>query len=627
MGSRAKDLEVLIEKARVDYHILNQPTVSDEVYDAWVDELRLLESGSSSVTAVGAPPHSEWVKVRHEIPMGSLDKVNVHEEFRDWAEKLSSEGFLVTEKLDGISVALQYENGKFVRGLTRGDGTTGEDITRNVCRMQGIPPTLSRSFTGQIRGEILCTLSDFKVHFPDYSNPRNTAGGISNRLDGEGSQHLTVLVYQIGDSNDPIPPHRSEHMSLLSDLGFKTPNWYEAGDAHGVYRLWHVYEMSKRLELNYVIDGLVVEVNDHAQLLALGELNGRPKGAVAYKFSPVTRTTTLRCILCPTGASGRQTPVALFDEVDLLGTKVTNASLYNWRYVRELGLDIGAQILVARANDVIPRVLEVVQKTGTTAEPPMKCVSCGTTSEWEGEYLICPNTTSCPAQSTGRLLQYVKSLNILEWGDSVMERLVEAGLVSSVPDLYKLSQDKLETIERMGTKSAKKLLDNLWAKNPIPLETFLGALSIPGCGESILSLVVDAGYDTLESIRSVTYDQLLVISGLGPSRAQTIRSWVEEHWDLVTRSLDAGLRIQERVKGHLSGKSFCFTGRTEQKRSDLEEMVRAAGGTVKDRAGKGLTYLVMADPSSGSTKAQAARKHGTETISEEAFLSLVSNHG
>lgn len=621
--NRADELEKLIAEAVEDYYVKNAPKVPDEVYDAWVDELKGLRPCSPQVTSVGAPPVSEWKKVRHEIPMGSLDKVNTPDELGEWLAKIGDpQELLVTEKLDGISIAIQYDNGDFVRGATRGNGIEGEDISQNVARMQGVPSRLPKPFTGELRGEILCTLSSLAEHFPDYANPRNTAGGISSRLDGVGCEHLTVLLYQVAEGADELEL-RSAHMLLLEELGFKTPNWYATPQLSTVEEVWNSYQQAKRAQLDYAIDGLVVELNDLACSLALGEDNGRPRGAIAFKFAPPSRETVLRAIQSPTGASGRRTPVAVFDEVNLLGTRVTNASLYNWAYINTLGLDIGAKILVARANDVIPRVTQVVSGTGTVAQPDMKCEACGAESVWEGEYLVCPNTSDCPAQAVGRLHRYVKALNILEWGEGIFEKLVVGGLARNVSDLYRLTQEQLEGVERMGAKSASKLLDTLWSKNPIPLESFFGALSIPGCGESMLTLVVDAGYDTLASLRSVTYDQLLTIKGLGPVRAKTLSDWLITHWSLVDSTLATGLKLKERVRGNLTGKSFCFTGKSNRKRSELEDLVRGAGGTVKGTVGNGLTYLVMADPNSGSTKAVAAKKHGTETISEDEFLTMV----
>jgi len=620
---RITELEKLIAAARDQYYTSNDPKVSDATYDAWVDELRDLCPTSAQIRSVGSSisPQSPWKKVSHEIPMGSLDKVNSPIEMAKWLKDHDAGEVLVTEKLDGISIALRYEKGLLTQAATRGDGLEGEDITRNVAKMMGVPSRIPDQGIVQLRGEIICTLSSLAKNFPGYANPRNTAGGISNRLDGEGSEHLTVLVYRIAEGADTLPT-RSLQLEYIHKLGFKTPNSYVTESPE---TLWEEYQATKRGQLDYAIDGLVVEINDVTKQDALGEKDGRPNGSVAFKFVPVAKETVLRQIDNQTGGAGHITPVAIFDEVNLLGTKVTRSSLYNWKYIRDLGLDLGARILVARANDVIPRVVEVVEPVGSVAEPPKECPSCGAATDWDGEYLVCTDTANCPAQTLGRLSRYIKSLNILEWGEAVLERLVSSGMVKNVPDLYRLDQKQLASIDRMGEKSAQKLLANLWEKNPLPLESFFGALSIPGCGESMIRLVVDAGYDTLDKLKSVTYEQLLGIKGLGPVRSETLSNWFAHGGRDVIHDIThcTDLRLKERVKGTLTGKSFCFTGKTSAKRADLEDMVRNAGGSVKGSVGKGLTYLVMADPNSSSTKAQAAKKNGTETISESDFLKMV----
>lgn len=616
--SRADELETLLRQARHKY-TAGESTVTDAVYDAWKDELLTLRADSPEIRAIGAVPVTAWSKVRHEILMGSLEKVNSPEELVAWrnAYGASEEPLLVTEKLDGISIALIYTNGVLSRAVTRGDGEVGEDITPNVRRMKGIPQTLS-GVNAHLRGEVIITKSDLARHFPGYKNTRNSAAGLAKRLDGSGVEHLTVLVYQIAEGFDA--PLRHMHLIQLQKWGFKTPNWcvHVAPEEE-----WQEYQLSKRDALDYDIDGLVVEVDNLTKQLALGEKDGRPHGARAFKFAAPARQTILRKIENQTGATGRVTPVAVFDTVDLLGTSVTNASLYNWKYIRDLGLDIGAKILVARANDVIPRVTELVEGTGTLAAHPTECTSCGGSLEWDGEYLVCLNQAQCPAQALGRLQRYIKELNILEWGEAVLERLLEAGLVKDVVDLYSLTQDQLAGIERMGEKSAATLLKTLWAKNPIPVEQFLGALSIPGCATSTISMIMDAGFDTLTLIRTLTLTQLQGVKGLGPIKSEAIYQWLQTNSSVIDAVLAKGVRLSDRVKGTLTGLSFCFTGKTKTKRPELEAMVKNAGGTVKSSVGKGLSYLVMSDPNSGSSKAQAAAKHGTKTISEDDFLGLV----
>ena len=630
-SARIKELEGLITKARQDYYIQHAPTVSDEVYDAWMDELRDLQSNSYAVMAIGAPvPEvTEWKKVQHTIPMGSLDKVNSMAELTSWIMKTGTEQYehlLVTEKLDGISIHVKYIDGAFSQAVTRGDGLVGEDISVNVARMKGIPGRLRDvKFTGSLRGEIILKKKDLVEHFPEKANPRNAASGVSKRYDGKGCEHLWVFFYQVAEGREF--ERESEQFEWLRDQGLTIPNWYVTAMAPSIktpHDLWVEYQQSKRDSLEYEIDGLVVRLNDLTKQMALGEENGNPKGAVAFKFAPMTRETTCRQIVVETAGTGRITPVAVFDPIRLVGAEVTRASVYNWTNIRQLGLDVGAKILVARANDVIPRVVQVTRSTGTVAAPPTTCSSCGTTIVEDGEYLICPNTAKCPAQAVGRIKRYVRELDIKEWGDTLIEKLVTGGLVKSPADLYRLTVEQVSAIDRMGDKSAQTVLGTLAAKNPIHLENLLGALSIPLCGTITIKLLIDAGLDTWEKIQAADPAIMSTIQGLGTVKTGALKTWIGEvGLKLMADMLDAGVKIAPKIHGTLTGRSFCFTGPASRPRGELEDLVRMAGGEVKNSVTKKLTYLVMADPNSKSTKAQAARKNGTKVLSEEDFLSMV----
>ena len=625
---RIPELEQLLLKARDDYYN-GQPSVADDVYDAWKDELAELRPGSPAVTAIGAPPPevSEWKKVQHSIPMGSLDKVQTLDELTKWLLDCAAmnDRLFVTEKLDGMSISIHYESGAFSQASTRGDGTTGEDISVNVAKMRGVPGQLPKRFSGSVRGEVIITKSDFAAHFVnDYENTRNAASGISKRHNGKGCELLQVVFYQVVDGKDF--EHEAEQFEWLEEMGFKIPNWYVTLMLPGVktpHDLWVEYQQTKRAELDYEIDGLVVRVDNMVKQIALGEKDGKPKGAVAFKFAPITRESVLRDIQNQTGGMGVITPVAVFDPIRLVGVTVTNASLYNWRYIRDLGVDVGARILVARANDVIPRVVKVTMGTGSVVQPPEKCPSCGGKTEFAGEHLMCTNVGECPAQTEGRIKRYVKSLKMLEWGDILIEKLVAKGLVKTVADLYRLSEEDLAGLDRMGKKSAQNARATLWEKNPIPLEDLLGSMSIRLCATSTLKLAVDAGYDTLEKLKAVTAPQLMEIEGFGPEQSEALVDWFKKYPTLVDDVLTAGVNIKHRIKGNLTGKSFCFTGPSKRPRNDLEDMARAAGGEVKGSVSKKLTYLVTPGDGWTSTKLQAAKKNGTHCISEEDFLKMV----
>ena len=620
---RISELEDKVQQARNEYYN-GEPSVSDAVYDAWLDELKELQADNPAVVSVGAPVSeiSEWPKVRHLALMGSLDKVQTPHEMIEWAGKLQrpNEIFLVTEKLDGISISLRYENGFLQQALTRGDGEVGEDITPNVRKMKGVPVNLAGLGPLLVRGEIVLLKDDHKTYFADKANPRNAASGTSKRFDGKGCEHLTVVVYQIVEGLDFDT--EEAQFNLLSQSGFKVPGWKVVHNASAIVDVWREYESTLRDPLAYEIDGLVVRLNDLPYQLSLGDTHGRPNGAVAFKFTPPARETVASEVIWQVGGTGRITPVAVFEEVNLLGTRVTRASLYNQAYIEEIGFDVGARILVVRANDVIPRVSEVVTPTGTVAQAPKVCPVCSAETARDGEYVVCTNTIGCPAQTVGRIKQWINELRILEWGDTLIQRLVDEGLVKNVADLYRLDKARLAALERMGDRSAENVLKTLWDANPMALENFLGALSIPLCATSIIKLVIDAGYDSLEKIQGASVEQLQAISGLGPKRAESIVSGLKQNRQLISDLLSNGVKIKAKVVGSLTGKSVCFTGKSVRKRAELESLVFHAGGTVKGSVGKGLTYLVMADPDSSSSKAVAARKNGTTCISEEDFVRM-----
>ncbi len=626
-AARVRELEGLIQDARHAYYNSSAPVVADEVYDAWVDELSRLKHDSPAVTAVGAAPISDWKKVPHTIPMGSLSKVNTLEELTSWILSTGENAFeqlLVTEKLDGLSIAVSYAEGAFSQAVTRGDGVTGEDISVNVAKMHGVPGRLPTNFTGVLRGEIVLTKSAHVKYFSDYANPRNAASGISKRYDGKGCEHLSVFFYQVADGHEF--GSEGEQFEWLGQSGLTIPNWYVTAMTPGIrtpHDLWLEYQQFKRDELDYEIDGLVVRLNNLVKQLALGEVDSRPKGAVAFKFAPMTRESVLQRIDWQVGATGRITPVAIFSPVRVLGAEITNASLYNVAYIKTLGLDVGATILIARAQDVIPRVVSVRKATGTVASGPETCPVCKAPTRMEGEYLVCSNTAECPAQTLGRIKRYVSGLDIKEWGETLLERLVEGGFVRDVPDLYRLTEPTLADIDRMGKKSAAKVIKTLWDKNPIPLEDLLGSLSIPLCGPTTVKMAMDAGFDTLDKLRATDVDALSGVDGLGPVKAQALRDWLSGHSTIVDKLLAMGIKIRERIQGNLTGMMFCFTGASQLPRADLERLAREAGAEVKNSVGKKLTYLVLADPNSNSTKAQAARKNGTKCISEAEFLQLV----
>lgn len=621
---RIKELETKIFQARNDYYN-GSPTVSDKVFDAWVDELRLLDPTSKAVTAIGSPiAPSEWKKAKHQIPMGSLDKVNLPEELEKWVKDTANadgEKLFVTEKLDGLSIEVIYENGSLHQAITRGDGETGEDVTVNVVKMGGVHSHLKHKFTGSLRGEIIMKKSIHKKHFADKANPRNAASGTCKRLDGVGVEHLDILFYQVlGDVDFRT---EAKQFNWLEQNGFTTPNFWTFANHGEVSKHWRDYQDNDRQNLDYDIDGLVIRLNDMAKQIALGEKDLRPKGAIAFKFDNEARESVIRDIIWQVGNSGRITPVAVVDPVQLVGATVTRASIYNMSYIEELKLDIGASVLVARANDVIPRIEELIKGTGKVAKPPTQCPECGGNVKFDGENLMCTNTVKCPAQVKGRIKNWIKELNLLEWGDTLVEKLVDSGKVNNIADLYLLKTDDIANLDRLGEKTAKKALETLHNNKEVALEVFLGALSIPMIGQSTIKAIMNAGCDTLERFGQLGASQFETVPGVGPTKAKFLADGLRYNQQLILDILLNGVKIKDKIVGTMTGSSVCFTGSMKTKRPVLEKMAADAGADVKGSVGKGLTYLVIADPNSTSSKAQAARKLGTKLISEEDFLDLV----
>ncbi len=617
-----------------DAYYNGQPKVSDDAYDALEDELRALAPAHPFLGKVGSPVAADaWEKARHEIPMGSLNKVTNREQLHAWVKRcdelLAKEGMgsiagdlYVAEKLDGISIELVYRDGELADGITRGDGEVGERITSNVVRMRGIPRRIARRERLSVRGEIILRISDWEEHFraAGYGSPRNTAAGAARRLDGATAHHLTIVSYDVAEELDLAT--EVEKFDLLRELGFATPNTF-AGDVDAVLRVYDDYEQGKRGGLDYEIDGLVVRANALAVQAVLGQLNRRPRGAVAFKFASVGKVTTVRKITWETGPSGRVTPLAAFDPVELVGAMVRRASLHNMANVRELGIAVGDEILVKRRNDVIPYVEEVVRHVGEAAPPPTQCAVCGQPLRVDGEYLLCTNR-SCEALLQGRIKNWIKAVGALEWGDKLVATLVDKEMVREPLDLYKLTVADIASLERHGEKSASNALEELHRRRPLRLETFLAALGIPGFAARTASLVVRAGYDDLDRLLTATVEELAAIDGLGEIKAQNIVDGLAARAEEIERLRAWGLSpVAGRSAGTLGGKSFCITGSLTRPRKELEVMIADAGGQMSTSVTKDLDYLVIADPGSRSSKAEKARRYGTTLIDEETLLRMI----
>lgn len=629
--------------------------ISDAEYDAYEDELRdevakaerdgktpdWLKDAQSFLANVGAPSKptgkQHWVKVKHEAPMGSLNKSQLQEEgadpyteFRAWYKGCVSAvrqgtgvrplNLVVSDKCDGISLSLKYDEGELVRGVTRGDGEEGEDITRNVVKMKGVRQKIP-GFSGYLRAEIVLRKSDWKKHFPGYSNPRNAASGIAKRLDGEGSEHLTVLHYQvIRVGGSPVKSKLNE-FKVLQKLGCPTPRFAEVDTVEKAIALYDAYVAKGREELDYDIDGLVFEFDDLEVMSQLGEKNHRPAGATAFKFPHDKKISSLEDKLWQVGRTGRVTPVAIFEQVRLAGANVTNASLHNISNIRRLlqegnaGRDhfcVGDKVLVSRRNDVIPYVEKFIS-AGPGKKPllpPTECPECGHTLVMDGEYLVCKNSAACPAQISGLISTWVTKIGLKGWGDTVIQALTSQDLVAEPADLYNLDPNELSEVEMSGRKigsTAHTIMKELKGKGTLlPLHVFVGSLGIPLCARSVCKMIVDAGYDTLEKMRAATVTEISAIPKLGLTKAEAFVTGMLVKADVIDNLLAAGVEIKPPADGPLKGKTVCMTGFRD---ADMTSTIEDQGGTVKSSVSRTLDYLVLKDPKSTSGKAKKARDY------------------
>jgi len=615
------------------------PTMTDAQYDALENELRAAaataspadrKTATSFLAKIGAPaPQNGWAKVKHRVPMSSLNKAQDEADMRAWAPAIrgltpiSCSDLFVMDKLDGISISLRYEHGVLAQAVTRGDGTVGEDITRNVRLMDVPNDTRDMNFTGYVRGEIVCLKSTFAKHFVGESNPRNTAAGTAKRQsDNSKCKHLTVVAFQwLPDAGDL--PTKREEVQALANAGFSIPRTSVEKNASGVQFAYDLYIASERDALDYEIDGLVIVLNDNAAWKAAGEKNHRPAGSVAYKFPHESQPTTLNDIRWQVGKSGRITPVADFDSVNLAGANVQKASLHNIANIGRiaataghLGLRKGDRITVSRRNDVIPYVEALLTTKGTAPllDPPTDCPCCGTATVMEGEYLVCPHDQTCASQIAGLVKRWIKKVGILGWGGSTIDGLCDQDIISDPADLYTLDADDVAKVEIDGRRiggNAHHFLTDLHAKSELPLHVIVGSLGIPLMGRSMCKRIVDAGHDTLDDLAFVSVDDLASIPDMGRSKAVAFREGFDARIELIMKMIENGVTIKAATTGPLLGTSICMTGFRD---ADMVDTIEDQGGAVKSGVSKTLDILVCKDPTSTSGKAQKARKYGTEVI-------------
>jgi len=639
------------------YYVLDQPEISDAEYDRMMRRLQELEAErpdlvtpESPTQRVGGKAREGFVKVRHSSPLLSLDNALNEDEMRAFDQRvrelLKGEpyDYVAELKLDGLSMAVHYENGRMVRAITRGDGKVGEDVTENARTIRSLPLRVKSEMPAfEVRGEALMTLQAFErlnarqlqQNLPPLANPRNVAAGSLRALDPAltALRQLDYSAYFLLVDGQFLRESHWESLEELSRMGFKVNSHRKkCAGLDDVLDFYHYWE-SKRDSLAYEIDGVVVKVDSILQQRQLGWTAKAPRWAIAFKFPAHQEQTVVENIGVQVGRTGTLTPVAHLKAVSISGVTVTRATLHNENEIARLGVEIGDTVLVERSGDVIPKVVRVV-KQGDDRRPfrmPKHCPVCGgEIVREEGEAASRCINTNCPARLKESVLHFAARgvMDIDGMGDVLVDQLVTRGIVKSVADIYGLTLEQLMELERMGQKSAEKVLRNIDASRKQALPRVLNGLGVPFVGERTAQILAET-FGSVDAIAAADEETLQQAEEVGPKVSQSIRQFFHEprNRELVERLRQAGLTFEHAIKekksaGRLAGKVFVLTGTLPNlTREDAKERIEAAGGKVTGSVSKKTDYVVAGDDP--GSKLDKANSLGVPVIGEPGLLALL----
>jgi DNA ligase (NAD+) len=661
-----KKIEALREEIRHHeylYYVLDQPEISDGDFDKLMRQLKDLEAEHPELVAadsptqrVGGKPREGFVKVAHSSPMLSLDNTYSEEELRAWERRVhelsgrKDVDYVGELKLDGMSLALIYEDGKLVRGITRGDGSIGEDVTLNVRTVRSVPLSIPkeklkkagipRDF--EVRGELLMPTASFKKineerernGLPTFANPRNFTAGTVRQLDSNvtAARRLDYFPYILLQTGRTYFDRHSKTLAALEAAGFKVnPNHKLVRSMEEVWAFIQSWE-EKRDSLPYEIDGIVVKVDRTSLQDELGFTGKAPRWAIAYKYAARGGVTKLENIRWQTGRTGKLTPVAELTPIPIGGTTVRNATLHNMDEIQRLDVRIGDWVRVERGGDVIPKIVEVDKEhpRGTKEiKEPEKCSVCGTQvvrTEGEVDYR-CINA-NCPAKLLGTILHFASRgvMNIDGMGESLVNQLIERGLVKNVADIYDLTKEKLLGLERFAEKSAQNILNEIENSKKLPLERVIYGLGVRMVGERTAEFLAEH-FGSMEELEKAGVEELQNVNEVGPRIAESIVEFfsIAANRKLVERLREAGLRLtgQRRQRGtKLAGKTFVLTGTLAHfTRDEAKKRIEDAGGKVSGSVSKKTDYVV-AGADAGS-KLDKAKELGVKVIEEKEMEGLL----
>lgn len=641
MKERIDELVTILNEANYNYHVLDNPTITDQEYDSLFRELQILEEKNPSLVRSDSPTHrvggvvlDSFKKVTHKIPMMSLGDIFNEDEVRQFDARIKKEGinptYVCELKIDGLSVSLHYEKGKLVTAATRGNGTIGEDITNNVKTIKTVPLTLKEEIDIEVRGEIYMskeTLNKLNEerkakNQPLLQNCRNAAAGSIRQLDSKvcASRKLDCWIYHLPNPEDYGIKTHWEALEFMKKLGFKTnPNNLLVTDVEGIIDYIH-YKGKERPNLSYDIDGVVVKVNNLEEQKKLGFTAHHPKWAIAYKFPAEEVLTKLKDIIFTVGRTGQITPNAVLEPVIVAGSTISRATLHNEDYVKAKGLKIGDIISIHKAGDVIPEVGEVKldRRTGDEKDFEMitRCPMCNEPifkKEGQVDY-FCINP-HCPARHIEGLCHFVsrKAMNIDGLGDRIIEDFYNLKYIKDITDIYKLScfRDELTELEGYGNKSIDNLLEAIENSKENSLERLLFGLGIPNVGEKT-SKILAARYETLDNLMNATFEELNQIPDIGEIIAKSIIDFFqnEKNRDIIEelKELKVGMEYtgpKVVINENFNGKTFVITGTlTKYTRDEVEEKIENLGGKTSSSVSKKTSAVIVGEnPGSKYTKA------------------------
>ena len=652
-----KEIEILSEQLNehiFHYYVEDAPEISDYEYDMMMRKLIALEEefpqfkvAHSPSQRVGGAVAERFESVTHEVPLLSLQDAFSYEELLAFDERVKKEcpdaQYVVELKIDGLSVALTYEKGVFVRGATRGDGLVGEDVTANLKTIGSIPMRLKKPVDIVVRGEVFMPRKSFerlneecaKEGKKPFANPRNAAAGSLRQLDSKiaAERKLDIFVFNVQkQSDEPLSGHK-ESLDYLKSLGFKVSPYYNCySDISEAFEEVNRFN-AMREALGFDIDGAVLKVDRFADRTRLGETVKVPKWAVAYKYPPEQKETLLRGITIQVGRTGVLTPNAELDPVRLAGTTVSRATLHNRKFIEQLDIRIGDTVVVQKAGDIIPEVVRVIaSKRGEGSVPyemPLLCPECGTAvvSDESGIAVRCVNPT-CPAKIQRQLEHFASkaAMDIDGLGPSIIEQLLNQNLIQTADDLYRLDRKALADLEGFGEKSADNLLSALEESKNAPLDRVVYALGIRNIGSKAAKQLAEH-FGSIEKIMEATREDLASLYDFGDIMAENVVNFFaeEENKEFVRRLQSVGLKMEfvEQVRSdRLLGMTFVLSGGLESmSRDEAGAAIERLGGKVSGSVSKKTSYLILGDkPGSKLTKAQAL---GVPVIEEDEFLKMI----